>query len=156
MRALTSEFGHLALHKSIALRWECFNGNVFTIVNTAWRGRLQRKKIKRKNRYGRTNYRLVVIPQAVPMADQNAIPKGPTTSNGVRKADACGCRWARTPRTLRAGEARQRELLASQVPRHVRNSLPLDGRRPPHGAAVTRSLGYGGDDAVSEAVTQLP
>jgi len=38
---------------------------VFTIVNTAWRGRLQRKKIKRKNRYGRTNYRLVAIPQAV-------------------------------------------------------------------------------------------
>jgi para-nitrobenzyl esterase len=34
-------------------------------VNTPWRGRLQRKKIKRKNRYGRTNYRLVAIPQAV-------------------------------------------------------------------------------------------
>jgi hypothetical protein len=38
---------------------------VFTIVNTAWRDQLQRKKIKRKNRYGRTNYRLVAIPQAV-------------------------------------------------------------------------------------------
>jgi hypothetical protein len=25
---------------------------VFVIVNTAWRGRLQRKKIKRKNRFG--------------------------------------------------------------------------------------------------------
>jgi len=34
-------------------------------VNSAWRGRLRRKKIKRKNRYGRTNYRLVAIPQAV-------------------------------------------------------------------------------------------
>ena len=47
------------------LAWGCYTSNVFTIVNTAWRGRLQRKKIKRKNRYGRTNYRLVAIPQAV-------------------------------------------------------------------------------------------
>jgi integrase len=47
------------------LTWGCYTGNVFTIVNTAWRDRLQRKKIKRKNRYGRTNYRLVAIPQAV-------------------------------------------------------------------------------------------
>jgi len=47
------------------LTWGWYTGNVFTIVNTAWRGRLQRKKIKRKNRYGRTNYRLVAIPQAV-------------------------------------------------------------------------------------------
>ena len=47
------------------LTWGCYNSNVFTIVNTAWRGRLQRKKIKRKDRYGRTNYRLVAIPQAV-------------------------------------------------------------------------------------------
>ena len=47
------------------LTWGCDAGNVFTIVNTAWRGRLQRKEIKRKNRYGRTNYRLVAIPQAV-------------------------------------------------------------------------------------------
>ena len=47
------------------LTWGCYPGNVFTIVNTAWRGRLQRKKIKRKNRYGRTNYGVVAIPQAV-------------------------------------------------------------------------------------------
>jgi integrase len=26
------------------LTWECYSGNVFMIVNTAWRGRLQRKK----------------------------------------------------------------------------------------------------------------
>src|SRR5258708_39931232 len=30
------------------LTWECYAGNLFTIVNTAWRGRLQRKKINRK------------------------------------------------------------------------------------------------------------
>jgi hypothetical protein len=47
------------------LTWGCYSGNVFTIVNTAGRGHLQRKKIKRKNRYGRTNYRRVAIPQAV-------------------------------------------------------------------------------------------
>ncbi len=50
------------------LTWGCSSGSVFTIVNTAWRGRLQRKKIKRRNRYGRTNYRLVAIPEAVRQA----------------------------------------------------------------------------------------
>jgi integrase len=35
-----------------ALTWDCHEGNVLVIVNTAWRGRLQKKKIKRKNRYG--------------------------------------------------------------------------------------------------------
>src|SRR5260370_34435068 len=47
------------------LTWGCYTSTLFTIVNTAWRGRLQRKKIKRRTRYGRTNYRLVAIPQAV-------------------------------------------------------------------------------------------
>jgi hypothetical protein len=46
------------------LTWGCYSSNLFTSVNTAWRGRLQRKKIKRKNRYGRTSYRLDAIPQA--------------------------------------------------------------------------------------------
>ena len=36
------------------LTWGCYTSNVFTIVNIACRGRLQRKKIKRKNRYGGT------------------------------------------------------------------------------------------------------
>lgn len=34
-------------------------------MNPAWRGLFQAKKIKRKNRYGRSNYRLVAIPEAV-------------------------------------------------------------------------------------------
>ena len=34
------------------LTWDSYQGNVFVIVNTAWRARLQRKKIKRKNRFG--------------------------------------------------------------------------------------------------------
>jgi integrase-like protein len=40
------------------LTWGCYRENVFMIANTAWNGRLQRKKIKRKNRFGGTNYRL--------------------------------------------------------------------------------------------------
>lgn len=48
-----------------ALTWGCYQANVFAIVNTAFQGQLQRKKIKRKNRFGRSNYRLVAIPQAV-------------------------------------------------------------------------------------------
>ncbi len=47
------------------LTWGCYRENVFMIANTAWNGRLQRKKIKRKNRFGGTNYRLVAIPEAV-------------------------------------------------------------------------------------------
>lgn len=47
------------------LTWGCYNGDNFMIINTAWRGQLRRKKIKRKNRYGRTNYRLVAVPEAV-------------------------------------------------------------------------------------------
>jgi len=38
------------------LTWNSYQGNVFVIANTAWRGRLQRKKIKRKNRFGQTNF----------------------------------------------------------------------------------------------------
>jgi integrase len=47
------------------LTWDSYRGNVFVIANTAWRGKLQRKKIKRKNRFGQTNFRLVAIPDAV-------------------------------------------------------------------------------------------
>lgn len=47
------------------LTWGCCQENVFMVVNTAWRGRLERKKIKRKNHYGGTNYRLVAIADAV-------------------------------------------------------------------------------------------
>jgi integrase len=47
------------------LTWGCCNGDKFIIINTAWHGQLQRKKIKRRNHYGGTNYRFVAIPQAV-------------------------------------------------------------------------------------------
>jgi integrase len=50
------------------LTWATYQGKVFMIVNTTWRGRMQRKKIKRKNRFGRTNYRLVAIPAVVAQA----------------------------------------------------------------------------------------
>ncbi len=52
----------------LGLTWGCYREDVFVIANTAWNGRLQRKKIKRKNRFGGTNYRLVAIPEAVRLA----------------------------------------------------------------------------------------
>jgi len=54
----------------------------------------------------------------------------------------------------RAREARTRELLAAQVPRHVRNPAPVDWRRSAHSAAMARSLRHGIDDAIPEAVAQ--
>jgi len=47
------------------LTWGSYQGSTFKVMNTAWRGQFQPKKIKRKNRYGRTNYRWVAIPDAV-------------------------------------------------------------------------------------------
>src|SRR5262249_47541332 len=62
------------------LTWGCYNGSVLTIINTAFQGQLQHKKIKRKNRFGGTNYRLVAIPQAVRQAiEQWRTECGPTT-----------------------------------------------------------------------------
>lgn len=51
-----------------ALTWQGYRGNVFIISNTAFQGQIQRKKIKRKNRFGKTNYRLVAVPKAVQQA----------------------------------------------------------------------------------------
>jgi integrase len=63
------------------LTWGCYRGNVFVIVNTAWRGRLQRKKIKRKNRYGGTNCRLVAIPEAVRWAIEQWRSRSPNPNS---------------------------------------------------------------------------
>jgi integrase len=56
-----------ALHPSeiFGLTWGSYQGLIFKVMNTAWRGQFQAKKIKRKNRFGGTNYRLVAIPEAV-------------------------------------------------------------------------------------------
>lgn len=62
---LIASFCALRPSELFGLTWGCYSGDLFTIVNTAWRGRLQRKKIKRRNRFGRTNYRLVAIPELV-------------------------------------------------------------------------------------------
>jgi len=48
-----------------ALTWESCQGSVFKVMNTAWRGQFQPKKIKRKNRYGGSNFRWVAIPDIV-------------------------------------------------------------------------------------------
>jgi integrase len=47
------------------LTWGSYQDSMFKVMNTAFRGQIQRKKIKRKNRFGRSNYRLVAIPEAV-------------------------------------------------------------------------------------------
>ena len=47
------------------LSWGSYQGSMFKVMNTAFRGQIQLKKIKRKNRFGRSNYRLVAIPGAV-------------------------------------------------------------------------------------------
>src|ERR1700683_16665 len=54
----------------------------------------------------------------------------------------------------RACEARQRRLLASQVPCDVRHSVSMGRCRSAHGAAMAWSLRYGIDDAIFEAVPQ--
>src|SRR5215472_952997 len=66
------------------LTWGCYNGSVLTIINTAFQGRLQHKKIKRMNRFGGTHYRLVAIPQAVRQAiEQWHTECGPRTGDAL-------------------------------------------------------------------------
>src|SRR5713101_5072016 len=53
-----------------------------------------------------------------------------------------------------ACEARPRQLLAAQVPCDVRDSMSLGWSESANGSAMARSLRYGIDDAIFEAVTQ--
>jgi integrase len=62
---LIASFCALRPSEIFGLTWGSYQGSTFRVMNTAWRGQFQPKKIKRKNRYGRTNYRLVAIPEAV-------------------------------------------------------------------------------------------
>ena len=62
-----------ALRPIFGLTWGSYQGSTFKVMNTAWRGQFQPKKIKRKNRYGRTNYRWVAIPEAVRRASTNGV-----------------------------------------------------------------------------------
>jgi len=62
---LIASFCALRPSEIFGLTWGSYQGLMFKVMNTAWRGQFQAKKIKRKNRFGRTNYRLVAIPEAV-------------------------------------------------------------------------------------------
>jgi integrase len=62
---LISSFCALRPSEIFGLTWGSYQGLIFKVMNTAWRGQFQAKKIKRKNRFGGTNYRLVAIPEAV-------------------------------------------------------------------------------------------
>jgi integrase len=62
---LIASFCALRPSEIFGLTWGSYQGSLFKIMNTDWRGQFQAKKIKRKNRYGRSNYRLVAIPEAV-------------------------------------------------------------------------------------------
>src|SRR5260370_19533822 len=73
---LIASFCALRPSEIFGLTWGSYQGSTFKVMNTAWRGQFQPKKIKRKNRYGRTNYRWVAIPEA---------GAGPST-NGVESA----------------------------------------------------------------------
>jgi hypothetical protein len=62
---LIASFCALRPSEIFGLTWGSYQGSTFKVMNTAWHGQFQPKKIKRKNRYGRTNYRWVAIPEAV-------------------------------------------------------------------------------------------
>ena len=47
------------------LLWECFHGTHFVVVNTAYQGDLQRKKIKKRPHHGNVSQRIVPIPDVV-------------------------------------------------------------------------------------------
>ena len=65
---LIASFCALRPSEIFGLTWDSYQGPMFKVMNTAWRGQFQPKKIKRKNRFGRSNYRLVAIPEAVRQA----------------------------------------------------------------------------------------
>src|SRR5271157_1452808 len=50
------------------LLWECFHGTHFVVINTAYRGSLQRKKIKKRPHHGNVSQRIVPIPNVVRLA----------------------------------------------------------------------------------------
>jgi len=74
------------------LSWGSYQGSTFKVMNTAWRGQFQPKKIKRKNRYGRTNYRWVAIPEAVRRAIDEWGRECGTTEENALMFSAIGAR----------------------------------------------------------------
>jgi len=81
---LIASFCALRPSEIFGLTWGSYQGATFKVMNTAWCGQFQPKKIKRTNRYGRTNYRWVAIPEAVRRAiDEWGRECGTTEENAL-------------------------------------------------------------------------
>jgi integrase len=89
---LVASFCALRPSEIFGLTWGSYQGSTFKVMNTAWRGQFQPKKIKRKNRYGRTNYRWVAIPEAVRRAIDEWNRECGTTEENALMFSAIGAR----------------------------------------------------------------
>ena len=147
------------------LTWGCYSGNVFTIVNTAWRGRLQRKKIKRKNRCGRTNYRLVAIPQAVqrgidlwrarcPNPDANAL-MFPGMQARARKALATPIHPDNWLRLRLYPVAKKLEIAFHPTFQVLRRSFSTHGKKEAHPTEMQAQLGHSDIRTTLDIYTQI-
>lgn len=147
------------------LTWGSYGGSVFTIVNTAWRGRLQRNKIKRKNRYGRTNYRLVAIHQAVRKAidlwrrDVRTRMRMPSCFQGCKRVHESHWRrpfirkiWLR----LRLYPVAKRlEIAFHPTFQVLRRSFSTHGKKEAHPTAMQAQLGHSDIRTTLDIYTQI-
>jgi integrase len=147
------------------LTWGCYGGNVFTIVNTAWRGRLQRKKIKRKNRDGRTNYRLVAIPQPVhhvidlwrakcPNPDANAL-MFPEVQARARKPLATPIRPDNWLRLRLYPVAKELGIAFHPTFQGLRRNLSTHGNKEARPTEMQAQLGYSNIRTTLDIYTQI-
>ena len=143
----------------------CYTSTLFTIVNTAWRGRLQRKKIKRKNRYGRTNYRLVAIPQAVrkaidlwrarcPNPDANAL-MFPGMKARARKPLATPIHSDNWPRLRLYPVANTLGMAFHPTFQVLRRSFSTHGKKEAHPTEMQAQLGHSDIRTTLDIYTQI-
>jgi len=147
------------------LTWGCYNGNVLTIVHSAWRGRLQRKKIKRKNRYGRTNYRLVAIPQAVRHAIESWRAKCPNPDANALMFPGMQARARKTLATpmhpdnwlrLRLYPVAKKLAIAFHPTFQVlRRSFSTHGKKEAHPTEMQAQLGHSDIRTTLDIYTQI-
>jgi integrase len=89
---LIASFCALRPSEIFGLTWGSYQGLLFKVMNTAWRGQFQAKKIKRKNRFGGSNYRLVAIPEAVRRSVEQWRPECGNTEENTLMFPAIGAR----------------------------------------------------------------
>jgi len=123
------------------LAWGCYTSNVFTIVNTAWRGRLLRKKIKRKNRYEGPStawspspkpsaMRLTCgLPDARTQCKRPHVPRNASAcAKGTGDADSSGQLATPTPVS---GREETRNGISSHLPGCSGGASPRTSRKKP-------------------------